>query len=390
VIAIFLLFGKRGREARFQFEHPEDLSLSPVKAMASLKRIPQLDSIRGLAVLLVLLHNTDGGFYTGIIGRDGWMGVDLFFVLSGFLITGILLDSKNTEAYFRNFYARRCLRIWPLYYCTLLFMFGVIPFVRPSAAHNVFDAKSMPWWSYFVYLQNFLVSVPTRATGPLGVTWSLAIEEQFYLVWPLVVRFCSAVTLRRIMVTIICLEPVLRLTMLRHGLNVYPNTFSRLDGLMWGALVALLFRSPTFTRKTYVRPAWITLLIALPLALVTAAHVNWIVYSFSALASVSFVYVGLTSTQRWFQSILSNRFLIYSGMISYGIYLLEKLPIDLVKSFHWQAHPILVLLLGAAGTYIVATLSWYLLERPVMRLKRFFDSDRTTRAGQEHALAEAT
>jgi len=341
-------------------------------------------------VLVVLMHNTDGGLYTGLLGHYGWMGVDLFFVLSGFLITGILLDSKNTEGYFRNFYARRCLRIWPLYYCTLLFMFGVIPFVRPSAAHNVFDAKSMPWWSYLVYLQNFLVAVPTSATGPLGVTWSLAIEEQFYLIWPLVVRFCSAVTLRRIMVTIICLEPVLRFIMLQHGLNVYPNTFSRLDGLMWGALLALLYRSQILKRETYIRQAWVTLAIAVPLALITAEHVNWIVYSFSALASVSFVYVALTSTQKWLQGILLNRFLIYSGMISYGIYLLEKLPLDVVNSFHWRAHPAAVELLGAAATYILATLSWYLLERPVMRLKRFFKSNTTTRSGQEATLAEAT
>lgn len=355
-----------------------------------MKRIPQLDSIRGLAVLLVLLHNTDSGLYTGILAKNGWMGVDLFFVLSGFLITGILLDTKKTDGYFPNFYIRRCLRIWPLYYCTLLFMFVVVPLVRPSEAHNVFDAKSMPWWSYFMYLQNFLVQIPTRATGLLGVTWSLAVEEQFYLVWPLVVRFCSAATLRRTTVAIICLDPVLRFFMIQRGLNVYSNIFCRLDGLMWGALLALLFRSRTFTRESYVRTAWVTLVISAPLALITAQRVNWVVYSFTALASVSFVYVALISKQKWLQSILSNRFLIYSGVISYGMYLLEKIPIDTVKSFHWRGHPAPVLLLSAAATYVLATLSWYLLERPVMRLKRFFESDRTTRPGPEPALAEAS
>ena len=355
-----------------------------------MKRIPQLDSIRGLAVLLVLLHNTDKGLYTGILAHYGWMGVDLFFVLSGFLITGILLDTKNSEEYFRNFYARRCLRIWPLYYCTLLLMFVVIPFVRPSEAHNVFDAKSMPWWSYLVYLQNFLVPIPTRATGLLGVTWSLAVEEQFYLVWPLVVRFCNASTLRRIVLATICLDPVLRFFMVLRGFNVYSNTFCRLDGLMWGALLALLFRSQTFTRETYVRTAWTTLLISAPLALITAERVNWVVYSFTALASVSFVYVALTSKQKWLQSVLSNRLLMYSGVISYGMYLLEKIPIDTVKSFHWQGHPGAVLLLTAAATYVLATLSWYLLEKPAIRLKRFFESNGTTRSRQDTALAEAT
>ena len=128
----------------------------------SMKRVPQLDSVRGLAVLVVLLHNTDKHQYTGFVARNGWMGVDLFFVLSGFLITGILLDTKGTDGYFRKFYARRCLRIWPLYYCALIFMFVVVPVLRPSEAHRIFEPRSMPWWSYFVYLQNFLVPADHR------------------------------------------------------------------------------------------------------------------------------------------------------------------------------------------------------------------------------------
>jgi peptidoglycan/LPS O-acetylase OafA/YrhL len=355
-----------------------------------MKRIPQLDAVRGIAVLVVLLHNTDLGRYTGAVADNGWMGVDLFFVLSGFLITGILLDTKNAEGYFRNFYARRALRIWPLYYCALFLMFVVIPLVRPSEAHNVFDAKSMPWWSYFVYLQNFLVAVPTRATGLLGVTWSLAVEEQFYLVWPLVVRFCNEATLRRIMITIICLDPVLRFVMSHRGLNVYSNTFCRLDGLMWGGLLALLLRSRTFPRETHVLTAWIALLIAAPLALITANRVNWIVYSFTAVASVSFVYVALNSKQKWLQAALSNRFLVYSGMISYGIYVLEKMPVDALKSLHWQGHPAAVLPVTTVATYVLATLSWYLLERPVMTCKRFFAASGTDRSAPRAALAEAS
>lgn len=355
-----------------------------------MKRIPQLDSIRGLAVLVVLLHNTDSGLYTGIVAHYGWMGVDLFFVLSGFLITGILLDSKNSEGYFKNFYARRCLRIWPLYYCTLFFMFVVVPMVRPSEAHQIFEPKSMPWWSYVIYLQNFMVPVITRATGPLGVTWSLAVEEQFYFAWPLVVRFCSERMLRRIAIAIICLDPILRFLLVQRGFNIYPNTFCRLDGLMWGALLALLFRSKTFQLDAHVRTAWIAFLIASPLALLTADRALWAAFSFTTLASASFIYLGLTSNQKWLQAILRNRFLVYSGVISYGIYLLEKIPIDAVKSFHIDAHPGIILLLTAAATYLIATLSWYLLERPVMRLKRFFEVAGTTRSGSKDALVVAS
>ena len=281
-----------------------------------MNRIPQLDSVRGLAVLAVLIHNTDEDRFTGFVARNGWMGVDLFFVLSGFLITGILLDTKNTNGYFRNFYARRCLRIWPLYYCTLFFMFVVVPLVRPSEAQRIFETRSMPWWSYLVYMQNFFVPVVTKAAGVLGVTWSLAVEEQFYALWPLVVRFCGERALRKVTVAIIGLDPIIRLFLLRRGFNVYPNTFCRLDGLMWGALLALLLRSKTFPREAYVRLAWPVLLIASPLAFITADRAVWAVYSFTALASASFVYLALTSKQKWLQALLANRFLIYSGVIS--------------------------------------------------------------------------
>src|SRR5580700_9993704 len=179
----------------------------------NMKKIPQLDALRGLAVLLVLLHNTNiyPSWHLGFISDNGWMGVDLFFVLSGFLITGILLDTKQSAEYFKNFYARRCLRIWPLYYSALLFMFVILPLLRPTEAAAIFAPRSSPWWAYPLYLQNFLVPIPSKATGLLGVTWPLAVEEQFYLCWPLAVRFCTESQLRRITLGVICLSPVLRL-----------------------------------------------------------------------------------------------------------------------------------------------------------------------------------
>ena len=109
-----------------------------------MKRVPQLDSVRGLAVLVVLLHNTDKQQFTGYIAQYGWMGFDLFFVLSGFLITGILLETKGSYGYFKKFYARRCLRIWPLYYCALLFMFVVVPHLRPGKVIGGTKAPARP------------------------------------------------------------------------------------------------------------------------------------------------------------------------------------------------------------------------------------------------------
>ncbi len=339
-----------------------------------MKKIPQLDALRGLAVLLVLLHNTNIYPFWRFVSDKGWMGVDLFFVLSGFLITGILLDTKQSAEYFRNFYARRCLRIWPLYYSALLFMFVILPLLRPSEAAVIFAARSSPWWAYPLYLQNFLIPVPTQATGLLGVTWSLAVEEQFYLCWPLVVRFCTESQLRRITIAVICLSPALRLYLSLHGVNIYSNTFCRLDGLMAGALLALVVRSARFSPSKFVSRAWIVFLVSAPLALVIETfHARWIGFSVIVVASISLLYLALFSTQNWLQAILTNRFLVYTGTISYGIYVLEKIPLDAAKTFHLDRHPFLAFPITTVATFAMASLSWILLEQPFLRLKRFFE-----------------
>jgi peptidoglycan/LPS O-acetylase OafA/YrhL len=335
------------------------------------QRIPQLDAVRGIAILVVMLHNS--GAFPRLFAQ-GWMGVDLFFVLSGFLITGILLDTKQSESYFKNFYIRRCLRIWPLYYAALFFMFVLVPFLRPSEASTVFTARSSPWWAYTLFLQNFLVPIPTAATGLLGVTWSLAVEEQFYLVWPWVIRYCSYSQVRRIAIVVICVSPVLRLYLALHHVNIYSNPFCRLDGLMAGALLAVVIRSENFHPAALLKRALLVLFVGAPLALITAIFgARWIAFSLTAMASVSFVYVALFSSQKWLQVLLKNRFLIYTGVISYGLYLLHKIPLDMAKTFHLDGRPLLVLPIVIGVSYALATLSWNLLEKPFLSLKRFFE-----------------
>lgn len=339
-----------------------------------MKRIPQLDGLRGLAVLLVLVHNTDAypSLHLGPIQRDGWMGVDLFFVLSGFLITGILLDTKVCGHSLKNFYARRCLRIWPLYYAVLGFMFFVVPHLRPAEATAIFAPRSSPWWSYLFYLQNYLVPVPTRATGLLGVTWSLAVEEQFYLVWPLVVWLLTPRALRRVVVTVIVLSPLLRFVLAGHGVILYSNPACRLDGLMAGALLALLARTPGMEASRYTAVAWIAAPAALLLAIRTGTE-QWLQFSLVALAASALVYLALFAQAKTLQAVLRARFLAYTGTISYAMYLLEKIPLDAVKAFHAQGHPWLAFTGTTAATYVLATLSWYLLEKPFLRLKRHFE-----------------
>jgi peptidoglycan/LPS O-acetylase OafA/YrhL len=339
------------------------------------KRLPQLDAVRGVAILLVMLVNTSDKYpqlHLQHFFGNGWMGVDLFFVLSGFLITGILLDSKPAPHYFKNFYARRALRILPLYYAVLIFMFVAVPLLRPLEAHTVFE-KSSPWWAYPLFLQDNLLAVPMMAAGPLGVTWSLAIEEQFYLVWPLVVRYCSRANLRRIAMAMIVVAPPLTFYLQSQHVVIYSSIFCRQVGLMAGALLALVVRSADLQPSKYVKQAWILFAATLAAAFISEdLDGRWLAFTMVAVAAASFIFLALYSEQQWLQALLKNRFLIYSGKISYGLYLLHKIPADLAQTFHLDNRPFLLLPVIFVGAYVLAALSWRLLESPFLGLKRFF------------------
>src|SRR5256885_12607641 len=143
-------------------------------------RIRSLDGLRAIAIVLVMLHHSPvmKAYFGG--PRYGWVGVDLFFVLSGYLIPGILTDAKGASGYYQNFFARRGLRIWPLYFAVLIATTEVVP----RLAHSEHLSAGLPPWHYFLLLQNLLFS---SALMPfLSPTWSLAVEEQFYLIWPFV------------------------------------------------------------------------------------------------------------------------------------------------------------------------------------------------------------
>jgi len=339
--------------------------------------IPQLDAVRGVAILLVLAHNLHA--FTapplGYVSSLGWMGVDLFFVLSGFLITGILLDTKPAPAYFRNFYARRCLRIWPLYYSVLVIMFVLVPLLRPQNAAEIFH-RSNPWWSYPFFLQNFFVANASLSVGPLGVSWSLAVEELFYLVWPAFVRLLSSKQLQVAAGGVVLASPFLRLLFVSRGWLIYSNPFCRIDGLMAGALLAILVRQSSFVATRWLPLAWISLLVAGPLAIAAEVHdARWLTLSLDTIAFAGFLYLALFSGSTWLKVCMTNRFLIFSGTISYGLYLLHKLPQDVFKTsrFYW-VHPHLAFLAVLVLSYMIAFASWNLLEKPFLRLKCFFEN----------------
>jgi peptidoglycan/LPS O-acetylase OafA/YrhL len=195
------------------------------------------------------------------------------------------------------------------------------------------------------------------------------------VVWPWAVRFCSSAQLRRISMAVICLSPALRLYLSRHHVDLYTNVFCRLDGLMAGAFLAIVVRADNFLPSKYIKRAWISLLIATLLAfLAEAFDTRWLVFSLSAAASASFLYLSLFSEQKWLRAWLMNRFMTYTGTISYGLYLLHKIPFGVVQALRLDQYPLLVLPIIFLASYAMAALSWSLLEKPFLRLKRFFES----------------
>jgi peptidoglycan/LPS O-acetylase OafA/YrhL len=241
---------------------PADRSLATPRAvLAPGGRIPVLDGLRGIAILLVMIfHFWHIGFTTGPAlweriytnaANVGWAGVDLFFVLSGFLITGILYDSRDDPHYYRVFYARRTVRIFPLYYGFLVFCYGILPFTlgilhRPQFApiYDTTTTKLFAWTyslNWFIGLKGF-----HAASASIQHFWSLAIEEQFYLAWPFLVLTLTRRRLMGLCSGLVGLGFVLRVVLLRLQLPdaAYTWTFARTDSLAIGALLALAARDP--------------------------------------------------------------------------------------------------------------------------------------------------
>ncbi|HEY7898160.1 MAG TPA: acyltransferase, partial [Gemmatimonadaceae bacterium] len=225
-----------------------------------------LDGLRGIAILLVLIHHF-GAVMTPASHVDylflhvtgwAWVGVDLFFVLSGFLITGILLESIDDPRYYRTFYARRALRVFPLYYAFLLALsFIILPLIRLLAAHGVVSVGA-EWLGnpvtrqpqIWLYLTNHLIAVRGFAAVPAftAVFWSLAVEEQFYLVWPTVVRHMQREYLLWFAYAAIVVAFCFRVWIHFSGTwspdAAYVLTLARMDALAVGAVIAMLVRRP--------------------------------------------------------------------------------------------------------------------------------------------------
>jgi peptidoglycan/LPS O-acetylase OafA/YrhL len=361
--------------------------------------LPALDLVRGLAIALVLVHNISWTearvtlpekLWSGFV-ELGWVGVQLFFVLSGFLITGILADDRGRPRPLRSFYIRRVLRIFPLYYGFLIFYcLGLAPFFPELRAP--FDR--VIW--YWVYLSNWTDITPGRWLPGLGHFWSLAVEEQFYLVWPWLVIGLGERALVRACLAIVAGGLITRIVLVAAGVppsSVYSWTITRADALVIGALAALAVRSPPWRALLLRawRPAGFALLVVLG-ALAAATHgisrvnplMQTVGYSVIALLSALLVVkaalappAGDPRVPRW------KAFAAYLGKRSYAIYVVH-LPLKLALAHFWArrlqaasaqwpiATDVALVLVLSAASIAVAQVTWVALERPFLALKDRF------------------
>jgi len=335
----------------------------------------------------------------------GWVGVDLFFVLSGFLITGILLDAMGQPHYFRNFYARRVLRIFPLYYAVVFFSLVVLPHIHHPKAEHFGRVRGDEVW-YWTYLSNFIIAKRDAwRHAILDVSWSLAIEEQFYLFWPAIVLLCSRRVLMAVCGLLIGAALVFRVGMACAGAGTIPIfvlTPSYVDALAVGAFLAAAARG-TGGLATMIRPAAVvTLATAATLAALLVAQnetaaSRWMqTIGFSALAVLFGGVLVLASSSAAPAAFFAHPALRAFGKYSYALYLFnlplralvrdagftpERAPAVLGSRLPAQ---VLFYVIATSLSFVAALLSWHLYEKHFLRLKRFFPEPRRPAAAVVH------
>jgi peptidoglycan/LPS O-acetylase OafA/YrhL len=377
-----------------ELHKPSATARPPVGATQS--RIPQLDGLRGIAVLSVVLFH-----YVPFISfpprpfllrfRDcfqlGAYGVDLFFVLSGFLIGGILLDSKASPSYFRTFYSRRFHRIFPLYYLWLgvyvILAFRAFSYL-PASIRAVWPGWK-PTLVYAFFAQNIVSkNLQGISAAWLGPLWSLAVEEQFYLLMPLAVRFLSKRRLVQLLALTLFLSPLMRFAFSKWMNGVqYTATPMRADALAMGVLLALAMREEGWVERIRQNLKWfyaaIGMLSVVVLCFVARSVVlagQWDIwgYSWMGLFFTAAILLALVQPYGWWSSFCKQTVLRNLGRISYCIYVIH-LAVNTIcypilhslyrtESIIWD---LLSILVAWTVTLTLAKISWSCMESPMIR-----------------------
>ena len=348
----------------------------------NLKYYSNLNGVRGVAAIMIMVchffaYVTIEGKWLQILASlasFGQTGVSLFFVLSGFLITRILLQAKSKTNYFKTFFIRRALRILPLYYVFLLVFYYLFPYLTGQKIVSLHET-----WYYYVYLQNLALTFNWNASGPLHY-WTLAVEEHFYLLWPFVVYFISKENLKKVVFGILLIAILVRFGLILNDKVVYCFTFSRFDALAIGGLLATLENNLWLSSKRksfFILISGASMLLLLLLwSMYSGDQIEWIqVFKFSLLAVFYFSVLGFLlciNPSSWINRLLETSFLQTTGQISYGLYVFHPVAFILIIQFWMPANTNigLLFLLSFGLTYLLATLSFRFIEQPFLRLKK--------------------
>jgi len=345
-----------------------------------LKYYYNLDGIRGIAALMVVVFHfflsKNSEYLSNLIiyqkaTEFGQHGVSLFFVLSGFVITRILIKTRENSDYFSNFYKRRVLRILPLYYLFLFVLYFFLPLVFGG---KVTEFKlQLP---FYFYIQNLTEILNIKASGP-GHYWSLAVEEHFYLLWPLVIFLVHPKNIGKLIGISFLLIFVLKYFMLNKGLSINYFTFTRIDQIMMGAYLAILELNGFFSRKGALKKMVLIGLSIFPIGALVYFFSDHFYYlkemmKYPILGLFFFSLIGsliILNEKNIVNRILSGKILQYLGRISYGIYVWHMLALPILSKLFITRILIVDLMLTFCLTIILAHLSYFYFEKYFLSFK---------------------
>ena len=343
-------------------------ALDPSDPVGHPPRLTQLDGMRAIAIAMVIAQ------HSGMLSI-GWAGVHLFFVLSGFLITGILRRARKDTHFWSPFYLKRVTRILP----------PLIPFFLLCSME-----MSIPWrttgWAYVLFGANIVQSLPHASITDLTILWSLAVEEHFYLLWPFAIRYLRRTTLIWLLVAVLVLDPILRAVATHHvasWMPIYFLTPFQLDGLGAGALLSILVEDGAWKQRL----GGIALPAALACGVVFAACsrlsgfergansqlFNSLGYSLIVMASVLLLAHLFLRPDSYVSRLFSLWPMVFLGTISYGLYLYIG-PVTHITQHILVAHGMtrgrINLLLGLIASITVSWVSFRFYESPITSLGR--------------------
>jgi peptidoglycan/LPS O-acetylase OafA/YrhL len=379
-----------------------DIALAGAPPKLSLKRVAALDGLRGVAILSVLIWHylvaqlqTQPGTLPAYAMRSlsfTWGGVDLFFALSGFLVGGVLLDSRDSEGALRRFLIRRGSRIIPIYLVSLTVFFILSLTLRPTPGSGfewLLD-KPMPWWSYLLLIQNFTMAwAHEHGANWLGITWSLALEMQLYLLLGLLITRLPLSRLPAVLIglalTAVVLRAALTFASPQAGFAAYVLLPSRMDAPILGCLANLAIRRPV---RASAGQAWLLWMLILALVVATALlcaigqgigtpGMNLAGHLFLSAAGALTIFLLSTGHGGWLERLLQWRPLTALGLVSYGVYVFHQPISGLMHQLVTASRPRIddavdaaTTVAALAATLALAALSWRFFESPIIRLSR--------------------